>query len=201
MQELFGVSRATVREAIRVLEATGLVSVRHGQAGAVLNPVESHLVRAPLSLILQTKGVTNEEIWELRVVVETATARWAAERATDEQIEALQKLVAETADLSSTVEDGVGMWPELHQKDVDLHSLIAEASRNRLSRLMVTTIRQLVYEAIVSGFDVLSPAESTSRRKKMVQDHMCIVQAIAERKPAKAERLMKEHLDEFRTII
>lgn len=201
MQRVFGVSRATVREAIRVLEATGLISVRHGQAGAVINEVSAHLVHEPLDLILRTRGVTNEEIWEIRLVLETATARWAAERADEEQLDRLQKLAVNMAELSAGVEDSVGMWPELHQKDVEFHSLIAEASGNRLGRLVVTIIRRLVYEAILSGFEALPPEESARRRERMIEDHISIAQAIADRDVKQAKSRMIEHLEEFRTII
>src|SRR4051795_9952014 len=95
MREQFGVGRGTLREALRVLEAEGLITVRSGPHGGpvVARPDAMRLARL-LILLLIAWGATLRSVYEVRIVLEPLAAARAADSATAEQIHDLRASVA-----------------------------------------------------------------------------------------------------------
>src|SRR5918911_5324484 len=93
LAEQFGVSRVTVRDALRGLEAMGLVEVRVGARGGafVTAPTGSHIGQTMSDMMLM-KAVSPEDIVEARLIVELGTITLAAARATDEDLAELRAL-------------------------------------------------------------------------------------------------------------
>ena len=89
LAQLFGVSQPTVREAVRVLEAMGLVSVRHGSGVYVNGDTQQFLARSLLTL-LQLESVGILDVLEIRRVLGRYSAGRAAEHATPEDIERIE---------------------------------------------------------------------------------------------------------------
>src|SRR3954452_19626256 len=93
LAEQFGVSRVTVRDALRALEAMGLIEVRVGARGGAFATVPSgSIVGQTMSDMMMMSAVTPEDIVEARLVVELGTATLACARATDEDLAELQDL-------------------------------------------------------------------------------------------------------------
>src|SRR3954468_8843649 len=90
MREQFGVGRGTLREALRVLEAEGLITVRSGPHGGpvVARPDANRLARL-LILLLISWGTTLRAVYDVRIVLEPLAAGRAAESATPEQVDAM----------------------------------------------------------------------------------------------------------------
>jgi GntR family transcriptional repressor for pyruvate dehydrogenase complex len=95
MREQFGVGRGTLREAMRVLEAEGLITVRSGPHGGpvVAEPDAVRLARL-LILLLISWGTTLRSVYDVRILLEPLAAGRAAQSATGEQIEELHASVA-----------------------------------------------------------------------------------------------------------
>src|SRR3954452_7706790 len=91
MREQFGVGRGTLREALRVLEAEGLIVVRAGPHGGpvVARPDADRLARL-LILLLIGWGATLRNVYDVRVVLEPMAIAQAATAATEEQLEAIR---------------------------------------------------------------------------------------------------------------
>ena len=122
--ELLGVSRASVREALRSLETRGLVRVRHGKGVFVAAPDEGE--RA-LQRFSRLREVGLEELFAMREVLEVPAAGWAATEASDEQ---LASLIATFEQHEQAVRSQAG--PEqLRVVDARLHLQIAEYANNR----------------------------------------------------------------------
>jgi|KBSSwiStaDraftv2_1062776.scaffolds.fasta_scaffold05835_8 GntR family transcriptional regulator, transcriptional repressor for pyruvate dehydrogenase complex len=94
LQEQFGVSRPTLREAMRILEAEGLIiTPRGGTKGSRITlPTADHAAKYA-GLILQVRGATVADIFALRTLVEPAAARLAAERKDRPDVEPLRRIV------------------------------------------------------------------------------------------------------------
>src|ERR671937_422816 len=94
LAEEFGVSRITVRDALRILEARGLIKVKVGASGgAFVSEANMDRVAESLSTMLRLRRMTLSELAEARKVVETATVELAAERATTKDIAMLRDVV------------------------------------------------------------------------------------------------------------
>jgi len=82
LAELLEVSRPSLREALHILQAQGLVQIRHGQGTFVQEPVVAQELRA--SVMTKTHGLN--ELFDAREVLEVPASKWAAEKATKEDI-------------------------------------------------------------------------------------------------------------------
>jgi DNA-binding FadR family transcriptional regulator len=124
----FGVSRATVREALRLLAAQSLVRTEKGAAGGsyVTLPTAatiSSLVHANVGLLAETRNVTLEELLEARELVEVPAARLAALRRSEDDLEALRATVPD---------DSARGTQEEFSYNAEFHSCVLGASRNTL---------------------------------------------------------------------
>jgi GntR family transcriptional regulator, transcriptional repressor for pyruvate dehydrogenase complex len=126
----FEVGRPTVREALRSLEALGIIEIRPGRTGGAYaaRPSESTLGSA-LSTLLSLQGASPQELAEFRLSFEADNAWWAAHRAEVEDIAALEELVAETRSLLKVIVDD---WTPLTEADARWHEALAQATKNRL---------------------------------------------------------------------
>ena len=124
--ESFGVGRPTLREALRSLEATGMIEVRPGKGGGsyAVTPSES-TVGAALSALLSLRGASPEDLAEFRVDFEGENAAWAARCADAADISALQAIVAEAG---AVAEDTAGR-SRLARIDVRWHEALRARPR------------------------------------------------------------------------
>lgn len=122
LAEEFGVSRSSMREAIRGIEASGLLSSSHGVGVFVV----SNTVSTPgQSDLLVFEDFTVPELFEVRRMMERDAAGWAAKRITPALTSELESIMEQCADPDLSDEDFVRL-------DIKLHQTIAKASRNEL---------------------------------------------------------------------
>ncbi len=160
----FGVSRTPVREAIRQLEADGLVT-HLPRVGATVRKLEYSEVM---------------ELYEMRVVLECAAARMAARSASDVEIIEIEAIAAELA--------SVGKGTEASRLNRQFHRALLDAAKNRfLSKSMFSLQRALM----ILGPTTLSDAE---RYDGAVKEHRAIIEALIARDGATAEAAMRAHI-------
>jgi GntR family transcriptional repressor for pyruvate dehydrogenase complex len=130
LAERFEVGRPTIREALRSLEALGIVEIRAGRSGGAYaaQPSEATLGSA-LSTLVSLRGASAQELAEFRLGFEADTAWWAAQRADADDIAALEQLVAETRRQLEEITDD---WTPLTDADARWHEALARVTRNRL---------------------------------------------------------------------
>jgi GntR family transcriptional repressor for pyruvate dehydrogenase complex len=130
LAERFEVGRPTVREALRSLEALGIVEIRPGRSGGAYaaRPTEATLASA-LSTLVSLRGASAQELAEFRLSFEADTAWWAARRADADDVAALEQLVAQTRRLLKEITDE---WTPLTEADARWHEALARATKNRL---------------------------------------------------------------------
>lgn len=182
LAETFGVSRSVVREAIKVLTAQGLVESRQGSGLYVRNrPIESITRAIVLSVSPDADSV--ERLFEFRRLLERDAARLAAERATDQQIEALDRALASFDERGARPD-----WEVFGQVDDALHDVIAEAAGNPYLQLMVASVRALMRDVVVLV------AENPGSIDEAMRHHRSIRDAIAGRDAERAAAEMDRHI-------
>jgi GntR family transcriptional repressor for pyruvate dehydrogenase complex len=135
-----GVSRTTLREAVRVLAGEGVVEVRRGATGGivVLGGARPGARRARLRAF--------DEIIDFRLAVEPAAARLAAARRTQGDVAALERALARLDALAA--HGAEGRFGEWLRADSELHLLIARAARNRLLQEAVERGRSGMFDPV-----------------------------------------------------
>jgi GntR family transcriptional repressor for pyruvate dehydrogenase complex len=183
LAEQFGVGRAAVREAIKVLKEKGLVSVQPGKGTFITNDI-SEKAKKSLSFLMKLR--TNEvdafrKLIELRCIFEPDIAALAAERATDEDIKLMRSAV-ETMDRS---QDDMDAYVD---SDILFHQTIAKATRNDLIDSVLQPIIDLLYEQRKKNYMLgYSPIHAQAAHKR-------ILKAITEKNSQAARMTMKDHL-------
>lgn len=144
--ETWGFSRATVREALRLLEADGLIRIKRGPGGGITvsRPSPSHVTRS-MALMLSLDEAPLRDLFVFRKLVEPAAASLTAVHATPEERRALQE-VADGGDVAGDGcggREGVGGTGRASDR-VDLHRLLAEASHNALLKVVHSALEEVV---------------------------------------------------------
>ncbi len=178
----FGVSRAGVREALRVLELQGLVQVRHGHAGGVFvtEPTCAPVVGA-LEDLLRRGHLDPRELYEARQAVEPAIVRLAVERDAPALAAALADNVARSAAALAAGEGGSALNREFHR-------LVAERAGNSVLALVMHVLQELLEQ-----HDQRRPPVRALSRCALA-DHRRLLAAVQAGDAARAEQLMREHL-------
>lgn len=184
LAEQFGVSRITVRDALRVLEARGLIHVKVGASGgAFVAETNVDQVAESISTMVLLKRMSLSELAEARTIVESSAAELAAQRADEATI----------ARLAEMVERGRRVVREhLPHTEVsmDFHVALAEASKNELLSATVRAYRDLLMQTLRDMRDIRS-ARVTQKA------HEEILDAIRARDPEATRKLVQEHLQDF----
>jgi DNA-binding FadR family transcriptional regulator len=180
LSELFQVSRASVREAIRALESMGFVEIRSGEGTYVASTVDSLL--SPVAFTIRQHRDAFREIFEARRIVEPEIAALAAERASPLEVERLEAILREQARQIARGEIGV-------EADSAFHSILAQAARNkvflRLNVAMVENLREVRERSL----------QADGRPARSLAGHREILKAIRAKDPAKARKAMLKHLE------
>jgi DNA-binding FadR family transcriptional regulator len=179
----YEVGRATLREALRVLEAQGLIEVRVGAGGGpfVAQPDGQRLARM-LSLLLRMSDVTVREVFDARLIVEPALASQAAEHRTDAEVAAMREN-------QRALELAARGSEEFLRVNRDFHTLIADASQNR------------PLAALWSALSTISDGHQAGIRYKptvlggTIAAHRKIIDAVENHDGATAGRIMTAHLE------
>ncbi|MCL1926355.1 MAG: FadR family transcriptional regulator [Syntrophorhabdaceae bacterium] len=180
LAEVFRVSRSSVREAIRSLESQGLLESRQGDGTYIArHPVE--LLVNPLASVICSQKDGQEELFEMRRLIEPQLAFLAAERATDEEIVQMEKTLSLQKQQVLRGESGA-------EADKQFHYLLANAARNRFLLQIVDSNMGFFMESRDNFLQV------EGRPKKSVQRHRELLDAIEVRDSEGAAQAMREHL-------
>jgi DNA-binding FadR family transcriptional regulator len=183
LAESLKVGRSSVREALRVLESRGLIS----RSGSARFRVAEHgnPMATALSVLYDLHRVQIRELFELRELVEIESARRASLRRSTADLKAIAEVLGAMQWGSSTPD-------ELHLADTRFHVLIAEASGNRATARLVEALRQVMY-SVLHG-PLFTRTGSRDWSSETVDEHIVIVNAIAEQDASAAAEAMRRHL-------
>lgn len=186
MVENFDVARASLREALRILEIHGLIRIKPGPGGGpVVADISASDMGRTLTFYFQAAEATFREVMEARLILEPIMARQAAERDDPEVRKALERGITGSQALVDGDDEGYLTVAN------GFHELIAGASGNRVLDLLANSLKQ-IYLARIRTY-VYRPEE----REKLLADHEVVANAILSGDGERAEELMREHMAEY----
>ena len=169
--EQFGISRNTIREAIKMLSAIGVVEIRRGDGTYIVDKPSEKMLN-PLVFVLLTNSRTTKELVELRSMIEVGYCELAAEAATDEDMQAIQEAAAKWEQYALGPRQDV---TELSNLDLKFHFTIMDATHNSL----IITIGRVVEELFLTSI-----RHALGKREVLewgIQGHRNIVEALRSR--------------------
>lgn len=182
--EQLGVSRATIREAIRALEMIGLVICQQGEGNFIAENFEDTLTQ-PLTIMFWLSNGQLSEVQELRRALETESAKLAAKHMTPERYESLEKICQ-----SIETETDESIRAELDKR---FHYEIAMASENKMIKNVLLSAASLI-EALIKDIRIAILADP-HRGPQIDQQHQNILLALQKNDPLKAAMAMSQHMD------
>lgn len=182
-----GVSRTSLRDALRQLELKGLIDRRPGR-GTVVTHSENRELAGDLLARLSVEERTLREVMDLRATIQCPVAARAAARATAQDIRRLREIQAQ-------MERGGNSAKEHADLDVAFHHEIARATHNVLLVRLVKTASEW-FEPTRR----LVP-QTSERHQAAIAAHRRILEAIAAHDPVAAELAMREHLDSVNEFV
>ncbi len=182
LSEKLNIGRSTLREAIRHLEAIGVLETRLGLGTYVISTTP-YSFETPLTVWLEENRDKVYKVFELREALESKSAELAAANASDEDIYALEAILN-------------GMEKAIDQGDIDsvvfydydFHNSISKIADNDLLSQILENVRELVRDTRRAVL------EMPGRSAKSLQEHIEVLRAIQARDPERAKEKMIAHL-------
>ncbi len=185
--ERLGVSRGSVRDAIRTLELVGLVVPRQGE-GTVVADVSPEAVVTPIASVLMRKRELIEELLDIRKMIEPPLAARAALRATPEDIARLEDVLRRQREKMQRGEPAV-------EEDAEFHYELALAAKNSVVRRVIDVLMRLLRETRARSL------QTRGRPERSLAGHRRVLEAIKRKDPAAAERAVRRHVEEIEAIL
>jgi GntR family transcriptional regulator, transcriptional repressor for pyruvate dehydrogenase complex len=181
----FGVNRASLRQALKVLEIMGVLTQRVGD-GTYLSASAESILKEPLDFLILLDDLSHHELMETRMIVEPELAARAAERATTEDLVSLRRAIAAMENCRTN--------QERLEADLAFHQCIFRASGNRICHLLFNVI----HRSVLTSMSQLSARVSLDRPLTF---HKRIYAAIQQRSADEARRQMLEHLADTKALL
>jgi GntR family transcriptional regulator, transcriptional repressor for pyruvate dehydrogenase complex len=178
LAESLGVSRVTIREALRILQGEGLLVTRRGNAGTVVAE-DAHSLRR----MNRTYEAEIDEVFEYRVAVESMAAQLAARRHEPHDIETLLKCQRALADSTNV--------HTFRRADSEFHLTVARLSANGM-------LERSIQDARAAAFAWLDRREFTVVQSSSLKGHDAIIQAISNCDADAAAAAMTQHIEDAR---
>ncbi|HEV2522684.1 MAG TPA: FadR/GntR family transcriptional regulator [Candidatus Acidoferrales bacterium] len=183
LAERFGVSRGSIRDALRILEMIGLLETRHGQ-GTFPHELTVDRLVAPLASVMAYRQDMKDELMDVRRMFEPAVARVAALRGTEEDFADLQRIIEAQrrklkTDQSAIVEDSA------------FHATLARCTRNRVVVSIMATLNDLLVDSRTLSL------QQKGRPARSLDGHEAVVAALRRHDADGAATAMARHIDQI----
>jgi GntR family transcriptional repressor for pyruvate dehydrogenase complex len=163
----------------------GLIEIRQGEGTFIKDVNTDHLAQA-LALVLATEKDAMLELLELRKIIEVGASGLAAQRRTGEELEKMDRALAQ---MEKDIEAG-----ELGQQaDWQFHYAVAEATHNSLIVRLMDSLKEIMSVLLEKAREELYQTPGTPQR--LLREHRAIYEAIKSGQDKTAQKAMYEHLD------
>jgi len=185
LAQMLGISRTSLREALKLLSAEGLIDIKHGK-GVFIAEKETDDIIQKFSAKIFVENDTLKDFFEIRKVLETQAAKWAAERSNEKQIAHLENIITKThSELTASKKFDFAI---LAEHDMKFHISLVKASGNAVLIRIMQNLIDLLNESRSHALAV------PKRPYNSIEEHLAIVQAIKMKNPESAGKAMLAHL-------
>lgn len=186
----FAVSRSTVREALRVLESSGLIRSRPGDPhGAEVLPFSAGTLRKSVLRLARVEELSLGELVQFRMILEGSANLLAARLCTTGQVAAMEAALGR---MREAIGSGHAAFSEA---DVAFHEIVAQASGNMLIQVCAEVVRDVVLRLIAGKLD-LAPDRAELMHQSL-RHHTEVFEAVRRGDGAEAARLARANLYEY----
>jgi GntR family transcriptional regulator, transcriptional repressor for pyruvate dehydrogenase complex len=188
LTEMFGVSRATVRQALSALEVLGVIEAMAGKGNYVKNRIDISALRYRSKAL--GREISPEELLETRKFLESDVAEVAARKSKPSDLHALDKCLNEfRAQIKSKEID----YSKLGQLDRNFHLLLAKATHNaalvQMMRFIIRSLRGQVWINLKS-----KSLATPGHLEKYLADHEAVLKALQSENGQNARNIMYQHI-------
>jgi len=177
-----GIGRPALREALRALEATGLIILRKGKTGgAFISNGKARIIAENMSDLLRLSSISVDQLFEVRLWIQTGLARAACQRATKNDIERLRQNVLEGENLHAR-----GLSRQRIEVNVEFHNILAEATNN--------PVAQIVVRGLTDALKALSHEVGSYPIASLFDDRLSLVAALEKKDEDAAAAAMERIL-------
>jgi GntR family transcriptional repressor for pyruvate dehydrogenase complex len=176
-----GVSRPSLREALRTLSIMKVIEIRQG-SGAYVTALEPRQLVEHLDFVFALDDSTFLQLFDARKILEVGIAALAARSISDEEITRLEDCLAESIQAAHDPQAFL-------QADIKLHSLITDAAHNPILSRIMASLNQLGLASRRRTADLPGVIAQS------IEDHRHIVNALKSRNPDLVRQMMLQHLD------
>lgn len=180
-----GVSRSSLREALKALEVLGLIESKQGEGSYISNNISSTILKS-ISIAYKLNNGTVEDILELRHCLEIQAVRSAALKATDEEIKEIEDIVEKMVNTDDENEKS--------NLDIEFHNKLIKIMDNVIFQIIADSVSNLMAPFIKGIREIYSEDDEHLKMYYFVEQHRNITRAIKERNPEKAANAMMEHI-------
>jgi len=189
MIALFGVSKGTVREAMRILEAQGLIVTRTGPGGgSFVDKVSAERARSLLANYFYFQNLSIADIYQMRRALEPELVASLAGHLTDAQLAEMEVLAARYPEPAQSAEEE----KEQHIASLDFHARLAEFSGNALLGFVISFMARVLTDMTIYRKLYEPPNHELWRRGR--EHQMRLVEALRHGKGEEARRIMASHM-------
>ena len=190
LMDQLGVSRASVREALRVLESQGLIIVQPGKGAFIAGTVSQADVLESLVNWLKSSGNELLDVIAVRAVLESYAVQLAVDNCPKETIKKLRNAIDK---MRTSIEHGASI--DATRADREFHKLLYEASGNSFLKMLGDSIVASLHGARHSVLRI------PGRARQSLEEHEAIIDAISEKDPQKALGAVDKHIRMTREIL
>jgi len=177
----FQVSRSVIREGLRILESSGLVTVKKGPTGGIFVADTYHKpITNSIHNLITSGRVTIDHLFDVRLLIEPHIAMEAALRAKRADMQGLEELID---DSFKHRDDPL----HLKRNNLKFHLMLAKASGNPVLSLLLESVFELLVKLTLDFLDL-------SLERHFFRSHEHILQVIAQKEPENAKRLIREDI-------
>jgi GntR family transcriptional regulator, transcriptional repressor for pyruvate dehydrogenase complex len=192
LAEMLGVSRPSVREALRVLEWMGVVAAGVGSgkdAGSIITAQSSEALTRLLRIHLALSNFSLDDLVNTRSILEAAAAEAASAHANAEGLGRLEQILEK---MSGPLQGPI----DFNELDTDFHVGIATVSGNKVLAEFMQALRDVMKSEMIRAFERLGPDWRRSATKLMTE-HRRVLSAIAAHDGVNAARTVRRHIHDF----